>query len=86
MPAFTLPSSFQLFQRAGVQQECTPDILTLKPSPTVHHFALKSSCRSQKEPSMNAVQVEQNSYEMPPRDGFIIAHFLTVADIEQSRS
>ena len=33
---------------------------------------------------MNAVQVEQNSYEMPPREGFTVAHFLTVADIERS--
>ena len=33
---------------------------------------------------MNAVQVEQKSYEMPPREGFSIAQFLTVADIERS--
>src|SRR5271167_1532619 len=33
---------------------------------------------------MNAVQIEQKSYEMPPRDGFTIAHFLTVADIDRS--
>jgi predicted enzyme related to lactoylglutathione lyase len=38
----------------------------------------------QKEPSMNAVQVEQKSYEMPPREGFTVAHFLTVADIDRS--
>jgi enoyl-CoA hydratase/carnithine racemase/catechol 2,3-dioxygenase-like lactoylglutathione lyase family enzyme len=37
-----------------------------------------------KEPSMNAVQVEQKSYEMPPREGISIAHFLTVADIVRS--
>ena len=29
---------------------------------------------------MNEVQVEQKSYQMPPQDGFTIAHFLTVAD------
>jgi predicted enzyme related to lactoylglutathione lyase len=29
-------------------------------------------------------QVDQKNYEMPPRDGFSIAHFLTVADIERS--
>src|ERR1700730_14695874 len=34
--------------------------------------------------SMNTVQVEQKSYEMPPRDGFTVAHFLTVADIDRS--
>ena len=37
-----------------------------------------------KESSMNAVQIEQKSYEMPPREGISIAHFLTVADIERS--
>ena len=33
---------------------------------------------------MNAVQVEQNRYEMPPREGFTVAYFLTVADIDRS--
>jgi hypothetical protein len=33
---------------------------------------------------MNSVRVEQKSYEMPPQDGFSIAHFLTVADIDRS--
>ena len=33
---------------------------------------------------MNSVQIEQKSYEMPPRDGFTVAHFLTVADIDRS--
>jgi catechol 2,3-dioxygenase-like lactoylglutathione lyase family enzyme len=33
---------------------------------------------------MNKVQVEQTSYEMPPREGFTVAHFLTVADIARS--
>ena len=33
---------------------------------------------------MNAVQVESKTYEMPPREGMSIAHFLTVADIERS--
>jgi catechol 2,3-dioxygenase-like lactoylglutathione lyase family enzyme len=36
------------------------------------------------EASMNQVQVEQKSYEMPPREGISIAHFLTVADVERS--
>jgi predicted enzyme related to lactoylglutathione lyase len=35
---------------------------------------------------MSSVQVGQESYEMPPREGFSIAHFLTVADIERSLS
>lgn len=33
---------------------------------------------------MKSVQIEQHSYEMPPRDGFTIAHFIIVADIERS--
>ena len=33
---------------------------------------------------MNSVQIEQKSYEMPPREGFTVAHFLTVADIDRS--
>jgi len=33
---------------------------------------------------MNAVKVEHESYEMPPREGFTVAHFLTVADIDRS--
>src|ERR1700712_252802 len=33
---------------------------------------------------MDGVQIEQNSYEMPPREGISIAHFLTVANIERS--
>ena len=36
------------------------------------------------ESSMSSVQVEQKSYEMPPREGISIAYFLTVADIERS--
>ncbi len=34
--------------------------------------------------SANSVQIEQKSYEMPPRDGISVAHFLTVADINRS--
>ena len=33
---------------------------------------------------MDEVRVEQSSYQMPPQEGFTIAHFLTVADIERS--
>ena len=33
---------------------------------------------------MSKVQVEQRIYEMPPREGFTVAHFLTVANIERS--
>src|ERR1700676_5520690 len=41
-------------------------------------------CLSQLELSMSSVQVEQKSYEMPPRDGFTVTHFITVADIDRS--
>src|SRR4051794_6974581 len=33
---------------------------------------------------MNQIQVEQQNYQMPPLDGFTVAHFITVADIERS--
>ena len=33
---------------------------------------------------MNREKTEQNSYEMPPRTGFSVGHFLTVADIDRS--
>ena len=33
---------------------------------------------------MNSVHIDQKSYEMPPRDGFTVAHFLTVADVDRS--
>src|ERR1700761_5206659 len=33
---------------------------------------------------MSAIRVEGKDYEMPPREGMSIAHFLTVADIERS--
>jgi putative intracellular protease/amidase/catechol 2,3-dioxygenase-like lactoylglutathione lyase family enzyme len=34
--------------------------------------------------SINSVQIGHKSYEMPPRDGISVAHFLTVADIDRS--
>jgi len=36
------------------------------------------------ESSMDGVQIAQRSYEMPPREGISIAHFLTVTDIDRS--
>ena len=36
------------------------------------------------ESSTNSIQIGQKSYEMPPREGISIAHFLTVADIDRS--
>ncbi len=36
------------------------------------------------ESSTSSVQIGEKSYEMPPRDGISIAHFLTVADVDRS--
>src|SRR5580658_10165765 len=33
---------------------------------------------------MDSVQVDQESYQMPPVEGFTVTHFLTVADIDRS--
>ena len=33
---------------------------------------------------MDQVRVEHTNYQMPPVEGFTIAHFLTVADLERS--
>jgi Zn ribbon nucleic-acid-binding protein len=38
---------------------------------------------SELEASVNQVQVGQKTYQMPPKDGITVAHFLTVADIER---
>ena len=33
---------------------------------------------------MDQVQVDQKTYQMPPKEGFTIAHFLTVTDLKRS--
>jgi catechol 2,3-dioxygenase-like lactoylglutathione lyase family enzyme len=33
---------------------------------------------------MSEVQVGQKTFQMPPREGFTVAHFLTVVDIDRS--
>ena len=45
---------------------------------------LKFMAGSELESSTDSVQIGQKSYEMPPREGISIAHFLTVADINRS--
>src|SRR5246500_4696149 len=45
---------------------------------------LKLMAGSELESSMNGVQIDGKSYEMPPREGISIAHFLTVTDIDRS--
>jgi hypothetical protein len=48
------------------------------------YFGERRNTISELESSMNQVQVDRKSYQMPPQDGFTVAHFLTVADIERS--
>src|SRR5579859_6677986 len=48
------------------------------------HLAVGATSLTELESSMSKVQVEQKVYEMPPREGFTVAHFLTVADRERS--
>ncbi len=45
---------------------------------------LKLMTGSELESSMNGVQIDGKSYEMPPREGISVAHFLTVTDIDRS--
>jgi putative intracellular protease/amidase/predicted enzyme related to lactoylglutathione lyase len=45
---------------------------------------LKLMTASESDSSMNSVQIEHKSYEMPPREGISVAHFLTVADVGRS--
>ncbi len=45
---------------------------------------LKLMAVSESDSSMSSVQIEHKSYEMPPRDGISVAHFLTVADVDRS--
>ena len=33
---------------------------------------------------MSSVRIEPKSYEMPPRDGFNVTHFIAAADIDRS--
>jgi predicted enzyme related to lactoylglutathione lyase len=42
------------------------------------------STGSKSDAAANSVQVGQQSYAMPPREGFSVAHFLTVADVDRS--
>jgi predicted enzyme related to lactoylglutathione lyase len=39
---------------------------------------------SESKSSASQVQVEQKNYQMPPKEGITIAHFIVVADMERS--
>jgi putative intracellular protease/amidase/predicted enzyme related to lactoylglutathione lyase len=45
---------------------------------------LKLMTASESEPAIKSVQIGEKRYEMPPKEGISIAHFLTVADIGRS--
>src|SRR5271170_8458800 len=61
------------------------NLFTIAGIRTDAHVSLRMmNAVSELESSMSNVQIGQKSYEMPPRDGISIAHFLTVADIERS--
>jgi predicted enzyme related to lactoylglutathione lyase len=47
---------------------------------------LKHMTASKSQASTDSVQIEEKSYEMPPHEGFSVAHFLTVSDINRSAS
>src|SRR5208282_3225308 len=49
----------------------------IKDGPPIHYLSASES-------SMSSVQIEQKSYEMPPKEGISVAHFLTVADVNRS--
>jgi predicted enzyme related to lactoylglutathione lyase len=51
---------------------------------TARRILANGEIPSELESSVNQVHVEHKSYQMPPQDGFTVAHFLTVADIERS--
>jgi catechol 2,3-dioxygenase-like lactoylglutathione lyase family enzyme len=54
------------------------------PASSAAQALLKLMTRSEQETSMTSVQIDQKSYEMPPKEGISIAHFLTVANVERS--
>lgn len=53
-------------------------------STSVAQTLLKLLNASGLESSINNVQIEQKSYEMPPREGISVAYFLTVSNIDRS--
>jgi putative intracellular protease/amidase/catechol 2,3-dioxygenase-like lactoylglutathione lyase family enzyme len=53
-------------------------------NPASSTLAAQALLKLMTEPSISSVEIERKSYEMPPRDGISVAHFLTVADIERS--
>jgi hypothetical protein len=49
-------------------------------STTTAQALLKFMTESELESSMNRVQIEQKSYEMPPQEGVSVAHFLVLPE------
>ncbi len=53
-------------------------------STSAAHALLKLMNGSKSDSPIQGVQIGQKSYEMPPREGISVAHFLTVADVDRS--
>jgi putative intracellular protease/amidase/catechol 2,3-dioxygenase-like lactoylglutathione lyase family enzyme len=53
-------------------------------STSTAHALLKFMSGAQSDSATDSVRIGGQSYEMPPREGMSIAHFLTVLDIERS--
>jgi catechol 2,3-dioxygenase-like lactoylglutathione lyase family enzyme len=69
---------------ARAQQPKTPIVGWMESGVLGPPYVMAASAETEQESSMSQVQVGQKRYEMPPREGISIAHFLTVANIERS--
>jgi hypothetical protein len=75
-PAWRAFTALELHSTRSQAGGHPPGMNTKEPESADEH------CLSELEASMNSVQIDQKSYEMPPREGISIACFLTVADVE----
>ena len=76
----SLPSSRFWLNRGAVGRII---VRTVTSAPRIRR-ALYRKLESPMNTVMNAVQIEQKSFEMTPREGISIAQFLTVTDFERS--
>ena len=71
--------------RGGFQPRRIDDVTSLEIGLAPERLAgMVVASLSAMEASMNQVEVEQKNYQMPPQDGFTVAFFLTVAEVERS--
>jgi predicted enzyme related to lactoylglutathione lyase len=72
-------------QWTGFQSRRIDDVTSLEIGLAPERLAgMVVASLSAMEASMNQVEVEQKNYQMPPQDGFTVAFFLTVAEVERS--